>query len=214
MKGEPIAYILQKQAFWSLTLTVSPATLIPRSETELLVEKALTIIPANQPYLIADLGTGSGAIAIAIAAERPLCRIIATDISIAALQIAQHNAHYYQLQYNITFIAGYWFAAFFPQQQFDMIISNPPYIAKQDPHLQQLSYEPPSALIADQQGLKDIQHLIIHSKKYLKQGAYLLLEHGYDQSQTVQQYLSEEAYLNIQSDKDLNGQYRISIATT
>jgi len=166
LQGESIAHIVGEKEFWSLTLTVSPDTLIPRPETELLVETALEKLPANILQNIADLGTGSGAIALALAKERPHWQITATDIDSAALKIAQYNAKKLALK-NITFHQGNWFKALPANRQFHAIISNPPYIAENDPHLDpaSLAFEPKHALISDNNGLHDLYLIIAQAKK-------------------------------------------------
>ena len=203
INGEPIAYILGKKEFWPLELTVTPNVLIPRPETELLIETALNKI-TQETADIADLGTGSGAIAIALASEHPKWNIIATDISKDALKLAQDNALNLQLK-NIEFYHGNWCEAL-PNKKFDLIISNPPYIAQNDPHLQlgDVRFEPKIALEAED-GLSEFKKIIKQAKNYLKNEGLLILEHGYDQSEKIQDLLNQNGYQGITPYKDLAG---------
>jgi release factor glutamine methyltransferase len=211
-EGEPVAYLIGWREFWSMELAVTGDTLIPRPETELLVELALERIPADANWCIADLGTGSGAIALAIASERPGCNVIATDISAAALAVAQKNAARLEIK-NIEFRQGNWFEAL-KDQQFQMIVSNPPYIPEDDPHLQQgdARYEPRHALIAGDDGLRDIRHIAEYARDLLQAEAWLLLEHGYDQGLKVVEILEHYGYANVYDHKDIAGQGRIAVA--
>ncbi len=211
--GEPVAYILEQRDFWSLSLRVTPDTLIPRPETELLVELALAKIPEEASWTILDLGTGSGAIAIAVAKERPRCRLIATDRLLPALRIARENAHHNQVS-NIQFLAGNWLKAFAPHFQAEMILANPPYIMESDPHLSagDLRFEPAEALASGPQGLDDLQNILLASKAHLKPGGWLLLEHGYHQQAALAERLTEQDYQLIECHKDYAGQPRISLA--
>jgi release factor glutamine methyltransferase len=208
--GEPIAYIIGKKEFWSLELLVNKNVLIPRPETETLVEFALNKLN-SESATIADLGTGSGAIAIAIACERPKLNIIATDISKDALEIARHNAKQLQLK-NIEFHHGDWCDAL-PDTKLDAIISNPPYISQDDPHLQKgdVRFEPKSALEAGD-GLSELQKIIPQAKEKLKDGGFLIIEHGHDQSKHVQDLLNQHGYQKITPHKDLAGIDRVVIA--
>lgn len=210
--GEPIAYILGRREFYGLNLTVSRATLIPRADTETLVDAALAKIAVNQPSAILDLGTGSGAIALAIGQQRPLSDIIALDASVAALDIAQKNALALDVN-NISFIASDWFEQLAPQR-FDLIVSNPPYIAQHDAHLGRgdLRFEPLSALVSGVDGLDAIRHIIEHSLIFLKPQAWLLLEHGYDQAAQVAELMAETGLVNISTFKDLGGNDRVTMA--
>lgn len=208
--GEPIAYLLGHQEFWSLDLQVSPAVLIPRADTETLVEQALLRIPMDNKWTIADLGTGSGAIALAVASERPHCRVLATDRSLSALAIAQANAQ--RLQLAVEFFAGDWLSALPVDCRLDMILSNPPYIAAADPHLAALSYEPITALVAAEHGLKDLSNIAQQARALLKPQGWLLLEHGYDQANAVQSLLEQLGYQNISTVADLAGNDRVSLA--
>ena len=210
-QGEPVAHLIGQQAFWSITLQVTADTLIPRPETELLVEKALEQIPQDATWRIADLGTGSGAIALALAKERPACQVFASDSSMAALKVAQENARLNQIE-NVTFQHGDWLAALADDARFDMIVSNPPYIKNDDPHLQQgdVRYEPPGALQAGAEGLDDLQRIITDALPHLKPGGWLLLEHGYDQEKAVLRLLQQAGYEQIEDYPDLAGQPRIA----
>jgi len=181
-QGEPIAYITGRREFWSLDLAVSPATLIPRPETELLVEQALARIRLEEPSRIADLGTGCGAIALAIAHERPQARVLAIDSSDAALEIARANAESLGVA-SIEFHLGEWFAPV-ENQRFDIVVSNPPYLRADDPHLRvgDLRFEPRAALVAGTEGLEAIRAIAHAALAHLAAGGWLLLEHGFDQA--------------------------------
>jgi len=211
-KGEPIAYILGRRDFWTLTLTVTPETLIPRPETELLVEQALAQIPAKANWTILDLGTGSGAIALAIARERPCCNLIATDRSLAALRIARQNAQDNALE-NIRFLAAKWLTGFAPSFQADMILSNPPYIMEKDPHLSvgDVRFEPTRALTAGTEGLDDLQTILTTAKAHLKPGGWLLLEHGYHQQAALARLFAEQGYQSVRCLRDYADQPRLSL---
>jgi len=206
--GEPVAHLTGTREFWSLELAVTTDTLIPRPETECLVEQALTHIPASGPCRIADLGTGSGAIAIALAHERPQSQFVATDISPAALSVASANAKRHQLT-NIEFTAGHWLEDI--QTLFDIIVSNPPYIREDDPHLQQdgLMFEPPTALVANDDGMAAIKIIAAQARQHLKPGGWLLIEHGFDQQPAVLDCLKQFNYVAISGIKDLSGQDRL-----
>jgi release factor glutamine methyltransferase len=209
-RGEPVAYLTGTREFWSMELDVTPGTLIPRPETELLVEKALERIPRDAEWTIADLGTGSGAIALAIAKERPRCHVIATDNSPAALEVARSNAKKFGLT-NIEFHEGDWFAAL-AGATFDMILSNPPYIRANGPHLKQgdLRFEPVTALVSGTDGLDAIRHIARHAPEFLKPGGWLLFEHGWDQAEAIGDYLRQQGYRNIVCHTDLTGHARVA----
>ena len=211
--GEPIAHITGEKEFWSLPLRITPDVLIPRPETELLVEVALRYIPEHTRLEIADLGTGSGAIAIALASERPYCRITATDKSAKALELARQNARKLELE-NIRFIISDWCAEL-KDQTYDMIVSNPPYIAENDPHLNQgdLPREPRLALTSGADGLDDIRVIIDEARQSLKPGGRLIIEHGYDQEAAVKQLLASAGYINITCHYDPAGLPRVSTGT-
>ncbi len=210
-QGEPVAHLIGQQAFWSLSLQVTTDTLIPRPETELLVEKSLERIPQSATWRIADLGTGSGAIALALAKERLTCQLIASDKSMAALKVAKENARRNQIE-NVEFRHGDWLAALEDESQIDMIVSNPPYIKHDDPHLQQgdVRFEPAGALQAGTQGLDDLQRIIEDALPRLKPGGWLLLEHGYDQKAAVIRLLQQAGYEQIEDYPDLADQPRVA----
>ncbi|WP_428353170.1 peptide chain release factor N(5)-glutamine methyltransferase [Methyloprofundus sp.] len=210
--GQPIAYITGTREFWSRDFHVDPSVLIPRPDTETLIELCLQLIEHKPDARLIDLGTGSGIIAITLAAECPRLKVTAVDSSLEALHIARKNALLNQTQ-EIRFLHSNWFEQV-ANESFDFIVSNPPYIAPDDPHLQQgdVVFEPDCALIADQQGLTDIMHISQQSQRYLKPGGYLVLEHGYNQKQSVHDILQQHQYQNIHCLQDLSGQPRISYA--
>ena len=210
--GEPVAYLTGTQGFWSLELDVSPATLIPRPETELLVELALARIPMAAASRIADLGTGSGAIALAIAKERPRATVIATDASAAALDVAQRNAVRNGIT-NIEFREGDWFAPLVGDA-FDLIASNPPYIEDDDPHLREgdLRFEPATALSSGTDGLDAIRRIVGDAPAHLRPGGWLLLEHGWAQGAAVRALLDAAGFIDIASKRDLENRDRITLA--
>ena len=199
--GEPLAYILGHREFWSLELNVTAATLIPRPETELLIDLILQILPAT-PQRIADLGTGAGPLALAMASARPLWQIDATDNSAAALEVARANASRLQLT-QVNFHLGFWFAAL-PSIKFDAILSNPPYIALGDADLAAdvARFEPATALYADENGLADLRHIIVHAQEYLKSGGVLILEHGHLQAPAVRELMRTAGFERIGSALD------------
>lgn len=209
--GEPIAHIIGRREFWSLELDVSADTLIPRPETELLVEAALERIPERAQWSVADLGTGSGAIALAIASERPNCRITAVERSEGALAVALRNIRRLGPG-NIELLQGNWFTPL-AGRRFEMILSNPPYIPDSDPHLRQgdVRFEPLSALAAGVDGLADIRHLIAEAVEYLQDPGWLLLEHGYDQGAAVTALMRDAGYLDVADLTDLQGHGRVAI---
>jgi release factor glutamine methyltransferase len=210
---EPCAYIQGRKEFWSLDLLVSKETLIPRPETELLIETALALFPdAHSSKKAADLGTGSGAIALALAHERPLWRLLATDISEQALNIARHNAARLDLR-QIVFCQGSWCEAL-NTGDFDLIISNPPYLSEEEwpRYAADLKFEPSAALIAGPTGFEAIIKIVQSAQHYLKPEGYLLLEHGFAQAAAVRALLRAENYERIQSIKDLAGQERLTLA--
>ncbi len=209
--GEPVAHLVGQQDFWSLTLQVTTDTLIPRPETERLVELALERIPRQASCRIADLGTGTGAIALALAKERPNSLIIATDRSAATLTVARDNARRNQIG-NVQFRQGNWLDALQDEAGFDVIVSNPPYIKETDPHLQQgdVRFEPATALQAGYTGLDDLRHIIQGALAYLEPGGWLLLEHGYDQREAVLQLLQQAGYEQVIDYTDLAGQPRVA----
>lgn len=204
----PVAYLTGAREFWSRDFIVSPDVLIPRPDTELLIEHCLTLIP-EKPCRILDLGTGSGIIAITLALECPTATVTATDASENALDIARKNAARHQA--TIRFIQSDWFDKV-PERLFDIIISNPPYIAPDDEHLQQgdVQHEPTAALVAQNNGLADIQQIVRQAGNYLQAGGHLLIEHGFDQQAAVQQILHEARFQQVETQTDLAGNPRIT----
>ncbi len=209
LEGLPIAYLVGKREFYGRPFHVTSDVLIPRPDTELLVELALTLLPPDQPLDVLDLGTGSGCIAITLALERPHARVTAVDRSDEALAIAQVNAE--TLNTHVEFLASDWFSAL-GQRRFDLVVSNPPYIAATNPHLAQgdLRYEPSAALAAGADGLDDLRHLVQTAARHIKPGGALLLEHGYDQADAVQALLRINSIPQPQSWTDLAGHQRVS----
>jgi release factor glutamine methyltransferase len=213
--GEPVAYLTGQREFWSLSLAVSPAVLIPRPETELVVERALVLLdeaplPAATVRRVADLGTGSGAIALALASARPSWAVSAADRSAAALEIARRNAATLGLS-RIETLAGDWFEPL-AQRRFDLICSNPPYIAAGDKALVALRFEPAAALVAGPTGLEALRHLVAHAPAYLEPGGWLVLEHGHDQGAAVAAALVATGYARVRCHRDLAGHDRVTEA--
>ena len=210
LNGEPLAYLLGEREFFGLTFQVTPATLIPRADTELLVELALQKIPPGAPWRVLDLGTGSGAVALALAHARPEAAVWALDASQAALAVARENAARLGLK-RVNFLHSDWFSAL-GEARFELIVSNPPYIAEADPHLQQgdLRFEPVSALAAGADGLDDIRQLIAAAPRHLLPGGGLWLEHGYDQAAAVRALLARAGFSGIASARDLAGIERVT----
>jgi release factor glutamine methyltransferase len=211
-QGEPIAYILGRKHFWDLELRVTPDVLIPRPDTEVLVETALTLFPVETPINVIDLGTGSGAIALAIAKARPHWHISATDESQAALAVAIENAEDLLL-HNVSLLQSHWFDGLGENKHYEMIISNPPYVAENDPHLTQgdVRFEPQQALVAGIDGLDAIRELIPQSRTHLLPDGWLLLEHGYDQGQHVHQLFIKHGYRDVQQKQDIAGHIRVTM---
>ncbi len=209
--GEPVAYLLGRRGFWTLDLAVSPATLIPRPETERLVELALERLPEGVPLRIADLGTGSGAIALALASERPLAQIVATDMSADALAVAAGNARQHALA-NVAFRQGSWHDPL-AGERFDLIASNPPYIASDDPHLAQgdLRFEPATALASGHDGLDDIRLIIAGAPAHVQPGGWLLMEHGWDQGEAIRALLEGAGFVEVETALDLEQRDRVSL---
>ena len=209
--GEPVAYLTGTQGFWTLELEVSPATLIPRPETELLVELALARIPVDARARIADLGTGSGAIALAIAKERARASLIATDASNAALEVARRNATRNRIA-TVEFREGDWFAPL-AGETFDLIASNPPYIADGDPHLGEgdLRFEPPTALSSGADGLDAIRRIVRDAPAHLAPAGWLLLEHGWDQGEAVRALMAVAGFVDVATEPDVEGRDRVTL---
>lgn len=209
-RGEPIAHLTGVREFWSLPLFVSPATLIPRPDTECLVEQALARLPSN-PCRILDLGTGTGAIALALASERPDCEVTAVDRMPDAVALAQRNAAHLAIS-NVHILQSDWFSAL-QGQQFAMIVSNPPYIDEQDPHLAQgdVRFEPLSALVAGDNGMADIVHIIEQSRTRLEAGGFLLIEHGWQQGTAVRDAFIRAGYQAVETCRDYGDNERITL---
>ena len=210
LAGEPMAYITGSKEFWSLELMVTPATLIPRPETEVLVGLALGEIPRTGEWSILDLGTGSGAIAVAIARERPLCNVVAVDNSADALQVAEHNVRNLDLA-NVKCLQGDWTTPV-RGQVFDLILSNPPYVEAGHPDLTRLAQEPQTAIVAGDDGFDAIRVLARDCGQLLRGDGPLMIEHGFDQEDGVAAILAAEGWLSIECHKDLAGLPRVSIA--
>lgn len=214
IQGEPIAYISGVKEFWSLPFEVSKATLIPRPDTETLVELVLDLYDDNKKTTCLDLGTGTGAIALALASERTAWHIEATDFNIDAVKLAQRNASNLGLL-QVKIHQSDWFKAIAKNSKFDLIVSNPPYIDEGDVNLQQgdVRFEPKSALVAAEKGLSDIKHIACEARHFLNKGGQLFFEHGYDQGAAVRKVLGDLGYENTKTMHDLNGHERISWAT-
>lgn len=218
MKGEPVAYIRGQQEFWSLLLEVTPAVLIPRPETELLVELTLahlrndasTTAPTTERITVADLGTGSGAVALAIASERPQAQVVATDASNDALSVASRNAGRLQLA-NVSFLHGDWCAPL-GERRFDAIMSNPPYVAPEDRDIapEVRRFEPAAALFAGNGGLESLTVIARQSPRHLRPGGWLLLEHGWKQGPQVRDLLVRNGFAHVRSHADLAGHERVT----
>lgn len=208
--GEPIAYLVGEREFWSLPLTVSSATLIPRPDTERLVELALELLPVGTATIL-DLGSGSGAIALALASERPDCYVIGVDFQAKAVKLAQGNAHKLAIN-NVVFMQSNWYQAL-SGQRFQIIVSNPPYLDRQDQHLQQgdVRFEPESALIAERQGLADIEHIVSQAENYLANDGWLLIEHGWQQGAAVRTLFLKNGYQQVATFTDYGGNERVTL---
>ncbi|PSW04027.1 peptide chain release factor N(5)-glutamine methyltransferase [Photobacterium lipolyticum] len=211
LTGEPVAYILGQREFWSLPLKVSPSTLIPRPDTERLVELALDKIPA-QPCSVLDLGTGTGAIALAIASERADVQVTGIDLRPETAALATENSERLTIR-NARFLAGSWYTPLAETAQFAVIVSNPPYIDEADPHLSQgdVRFEPKSALVADDNGLADIQIISEQGRQHLQPGGWLLMEHGFEQGEAVRTILQELGYNLVSTAQDYAGLDRVTM---
>ncbi|HSB97045.1 MAG TPA: peptide chain release factor N(5)-glutamine methyltransferase [Spongiibacteraceae bacterium] len=209
LQGEPIAYLTGEREFWSLPLAVNNSTLIPRPDTERLVEVALEVLPQLIASVL-DLGTGSGAIALALASQKPAWSLCGVDIDADAVRLANHNARNLSVD-NVTFFQSDWFAAL-SAQKFDAIVSNPPYIDADDPHLLcgDVRFEPRRALVAEQNGLADIAAIAAQAPSFLQPGGWLLFEHGYEQGPAVRSLLSVVGFRNISTWNDWGGRERVS----
>ncbi len=207
LAGEPIAYLTGRKAFHGLELHIDARVLDPRADTETLVDWALELLPADAPRRVLDLGTGSGAIALAIARQRPAARVTAVDASVDALAVATANAR--QLGLPLDLRHGHWFGAV-AGETFDLIVSNPPYIAADDAHLPALAHEPRQALVSGVDGLDDIRRIVTAAPAHLAPGGWLLLEHGWDQAAAVRTLLGDAGFTDIRSRRDLAGIERCS----
>lgn len=209
--GEPIAHLLGEREFWSLPLQVSAATLIPRPDTEVLVEQALARVPVDATGVrVLDLGTGTGAIALALKSERPGVDVWAVDRIAAACELARDNAT--RLALTIEVRCGSWFEPVL-EERFTLIVSNPPYIDEQDPHLEQgdVRFEPRSALVAAGAGLADLQHIVTQAPEHLLSGGWLLLEHGWQQGQAVRDLLLQRGFSSVATVRDYGDQERVTL---
>ena len=206
--GEPIAYLVGQKEFWSLNLAVNPSVLIPRPDTELLVQRCLEKYESGT-WTIADLGTGSGAIALALATELPHCQVIATDTSADAIAIAGSNLRTAELS-NVETRQSDWFQSL-GGERFDLIASNPPYVDPVDPHLDgEVRYEPREALVSDNRGLADLRIIIQHAPQFLVNGGWLLVEHGFDQAESVRGLFRTVGFDKVNTYRDLNGNDRVT----
>ena len=210
IEGEPIAYLVGSQGFWTLNLKVSPDTLIPRPETELLVETALELALPRRARVL-DLGTGTGAIALALASERPQWQVSGADLMPGAVELAKHNCQNHKLD-NVTLLQSNWYSDI-PAQPFDLIVSNPPYIEEGDRHLSEgdVRFEPASALVSGESGLQDLETLIGQSPDYLAASGWLLVEHGYQQGAAVRELFEQAGFAAVETRLDLNGLERITL---
>ena len=208
LDGEPVAYLTGKQNFWNAELVIQPGTLVPRADTEILIEKALELEPRAPAGAIADLGTGSGAIAIAIAGELPLRQILAVEFSAAALANARLNIGK-QRAGNVQLMHASWLDAV-ASHSLGMILSNPPYLAMDDIHLAALKHEPHEALVGGAIGLDDIERIVVDSVRAAKHGAPLVIEHGFEQGAAVRSLLTQHGYTGVDTARDLAGHERVS----
>jgi release factor glutamine methyltransferase len=209
LAGEPVAYILGEKEFFGRSFRVTPAVLIPRPETELLVELALARLPPGRPLRILDLGTGSGCIAITLALERPDCAVVAVEQSESALEVARGNA--VRLGAKLSFHAGDWYQALpAAEERFDLIVSNPPYVAEHDTHLAALTHEPTHALAAGADGLDDVRRIVQGAQDHLAAGGWLMFEHGWDQGEACRDLLQQAGFAQVQTGADLAGHGRVT----
>ncbi len=208
--GEPVAHLTGVREFWGLALSVTPDVLIPRPETETVVEIALARLPDDRPLRVLDLGTGSGAIALAIARERPRARVVATDVVAPALTLARSNAKRLAIA-NVEFVRSDWYAQVAPEARFDAIVSNPPYVAAHDPHLAEgdLRFEPRSALVSGTSGLDALRVIVAGARERLVPGGALVVEHGYDQSERVRTLFAAAGLADVTTARDLAGIERV-----
>lgn len=209
-QGEPVAYLVGEREFWSLPLSVSPATLIPRPDSEYLVSLALERLPIASCHIL-DLGTGTGAIALALASERPDCTVIGVDLQPYAQALAQYNARKLTIS-NVQFLQGNWFSSLAPQH-FALIASNPPYIDADDAHLMQgdVRFEPISALVAAQQGLADLDAIVRQAPQYLQPHGWLLLEHGWQQGRSVRTLMLASGFIGVKTYRDYGNNERVTL---
>lgn len=206
---EPMPYLLGAREFYGRTFDVSPSVLVPRPETELLVDEALEAIRDLDAPRVLDLGTGSGCIAITLALEHPGAKVTAVDVSDAALQVARDNAQ--RLRADVRWLQGSWFEPLARDERFDLIVGNPPYVAPGDPHLEALRYEPKIALVSEEQGLKDLRAIAKVAPTYLVDGGWLLLEHGYDQGDALRALLKGAGFEQVITQHDAEGRDRLAI---
>ncbi len=211
-KGEPIAHIIGEREFWSLSLSVNASTLIPRPDSERVVELALGLTENTPSGRALDLGTGTGALALAFASERPNWAVAALDASTSAVELARHNAQRLGLE-RVKCLHSDWYTALTMDDQFDLVMSNPPYIADSDPHLKRgdVRFEPRSALVAERQGLADIEHIVNLSPRHLLPGAWLLIEHGWEQGRAVRELFAVRGFQEVRTEQDLNERDRVTL---
>lgn len=206
--GEPLAYVTGSQPFWTLDLKVTKDTLVPRPDTEILVETVLKL-DLPEDARIADLGTGTGAIALSLASERPSWSLVASDVYEPTLEVAKYNAEQHEIE-NVSFVLGSWLKPF-GRQFFDVIVSNPPYIDANDVHMKDLATEPKRALVSAKNGLADIEDIIQQAKKHLTVEGWVVLEHGYDQADAVQHLFKQAGYRQVRTVKDYGGNDRVTL---
>lgn len=211
LKPTPVAYLLVSREFYSLEFKISPAALIPRPETELLVETTLALCSQRERPRVLEMGTGTGIISIVLLRENPDIDLVTTDISLDCLELAKTNADFHRV--SLSCVQSDWYRALSEQPAFDLIVSNPPYIAAEDPYLTQgdLPAEPLLALTPGETGLESIEQIVVGAPRHLNAGGYLVFEHGYDQAQAVEELLKTAGFNNIQSLSDDNGQPRVSL---